>query len=113
MKHTPFTTLRSARPISEIDFCAWVTQAEPGDRLEYHRGFLAVDTEEKISRLSEQDRLTLRDLRRRALVLFEQRLVHLVQERLGPGQFAYIVIARPKPPQTGVPLSMRLLEDAA
>ena len=39
MKHTTFTTTRSARRLSEIEFAAWVGAAEPGDRLEYHRGY--------------------------------------------------------------------------
>lgn len=99
--------------LTEIEFCAWLAQAAPGDRLEYHRGFLAVDTEKKISLLRERDRQTLRDLRHRALVLFEQGLVHLVQERLGPGHFAYIAIARPRPEAAGVSLSALLLEEPA
>ncbi len=28
-------------PITEIDFCAWLSQAAPGEALEYHRGFLS------------------------------------------------------------------------
>jgi len=40
METTPFITVRASRPLSEIEFCAWVAQAVPGDRLEYHRGFL-------------------------------------------------------------------------
>ena len=38
MGTTPFITVRASRPLSEIEFCAWVAQAVPGDRLEYHRG---------------------------------------------------------------------------
>ena len=29
--------------IDAIQFCAWIAQASPGDALEYHRGFLALD----------------------------------------------------------------------
>ena len=42
----------------------------------------------------------------------EQDLVHLVQARIGPDQFAYIAIARRKPRQAGASLSVRLLEAA-
>ena len=42
----------------------------------------------------------------------EERLVHLVQARLGPDHFAYIAVARPKPGPAGAALSMRLLEAA-
>jgi hypothetical protein len=109
-----FPPPRIRRPrLTEIDFCAWVAQAAPGDRLEYHRGFLAVDTVEKISWLSERDRLMLKDLKRRALHLFEQGLVHLVQERLGPGHFAYFAIARPKLAAANTALSALLLEEPA
>ncbi|MFC3119836.1 hypothetical protein ACFOHS_22155 [Jhaorihella thermophila] len=39
MGNTPFITVRAARPLTDIEFCAWVGQAAPGDRLEYHQGF--------------------------------------------------------------------------
>ena len=29
--------------VNEIELCAWLSQAEPGDALEYHRGFLVLD----------------------------------------------------------------------
>ena len=32
------------RPLTDIEFCAWIGQAVPGDQLEYHRGFLGIDT---------------------------------------------------------------------
>ena len=48
-----------------------------------------------------------------ALRAAEQGLVHLVQARIGPDQFAYIAIARAKPRQSGGPaLSVRLLQAA-
>ena len=30
MGNTPFITVRASRPLSEIEFCAWVAQAAPG-----------------------------------------------------------------------------------
>ncbi len=36
-------TLRANRLLTEIEFCAWMSQIVPGDRLEYHRGFLVLD----------------------------------------------------------------------
>jgi len=47
-----------------------------------------------------------------ALRAAEQGLVHLVQARIGPDQFAYIAIARARSRQAGPALSMRLLEAA-
>ncbi|WP_424931923.1 hypothetical protein [Amaricoccus macauensis] len=113
MAHPPPHRIPKPSSVSEIDLCVWLGTATPGDRLEYHRGFLAVDIEEKNKRLSERDSLALKHLRHRALALFERDLVHLVQERLGPGHFAYIAIARPKSSQVAAPLSMHLLEDVA
>jgi hypothetical protein len=44
----------------------------------------------------------------------EQRLVHLLQERLGPDLFAYIAIARPKPkPNAEVSLAALLVDAEA
>ena len=44
MTTATITTIRPKAPLTEIQFCAWVAQALPGDRLEYHRGFLVLDT---------------------------------------------------------------------
>jgi hypothetical protein len=56
---------------------------------------LALDTMPTSSRLSLQDRLELGRVARRALQLAEQKRAHLVQQRHGPDDFSYIVIARP------------------
>ena len=113
MKHASFTTTRSARRLSEMDFAGWVGAAAPGDRLEYHRGFLAVDTIPLVSKLPETDRVVLKRTAGRAWWAAEQRLVHLVQERLGPDLFAYIAIARPKPRHAEVSLASLLVDAEA
>jgi hypothetical protein len=87
--------IRQTEPISEIRFCAWVAQAEAGDRLEYHRGYLAVDADKLTTKLNLNARAELVLLRDRAFGCEAQGLVHLVQERIGPDQFAYVAIARP------------------
>ena len=51
MRMTSITTAQIAGRVTEISFCAWLAQAEPGDRLEYHRGYLAVDTDKLMSKL--------------------------------------------------------------
>ena len=43
-----------------MEFAGWVGAAAPGDRIEYHRGFLAVDTIAPISKLPETDRVALK-----------------------------------------------------
>ena len=99
-------------PTDEIAFCAWVAQAEPGETLVYHRGFLAVDAVGIVSKLSSDQQRALRLVAAAALRAAEQDLVHLVQARIGPDQFAYIAVARRKPRQAGASLSVRLLEAA-
>ena len=44
----PFCTATS---LDEIGLCAWIAQAEPGETLVYHRGFLAVDATAVLSKL--------------------------------------------------------------
>lgn len=99
-------------PLNEISFCAWVAQAELGEVMVYHRGFLVVDTDKLLSDLSQEDRQTLRRLADAAFRAAQQDLVHLVQTRLAIDRFTYMAIARPKPRRSGTALSMRLLEAA-
>jgi hypothetical protein len=96
MTTATITTIRPKSPLTEIQFCAWVAQAGPGDRLEYHRGFLVLDTFPGLSKLGDNERNELRLLGSRAFWSEAQGLVHLVQERLGPDLFSYLAIARPK-----------------
>jgi hypothetical protein len=99
-------------PIDEIAFCAWVAQAAPGETLVYHRGFLAVDATGVVSKLLSDQQRGLRLVAAAALRAAEQDLVHLVQARIGPDQFAYIAVARRKPRKASASLSVRLLEAA-
>ena len=100
MRKRPTSITRQKSPISEIQFCAWVAQALPGDRLEYHRGHLAVDADKVMSDLDLNARAELACLRDRAFWSEGAGLVHLVQERLGPDLFSYQAIARPKTSRT-------------
>ena len=100
MGTTPFITFRASRPLSEIEFCAWVAQAVLGNRLEYHRGFLACDIVPLVSNLAANERTELSLLATRAAWAEGQGLVHLVQQRLGPDLFSYLAIARPKTSRT-------------
>lgn len=100
MRMTSITTAQIAGRVTEISFCAWLAQAEPGDRLEYHRGYLAVDADKVTSDLDPNARAELACLRDRAFWSETAGLVHLVQQRLGPDRFAYLAIARPKTSRT-------------
>ena len=96
----PTTAIRQLALISEIQFCAWVAQAIPGDRLDYHRGYLAVDADKVTSDLDPNARAELACLRDRAFWSETAGLVHLVQQRLGQDRFVYLAIARPKTTRT-------------
>lgn len=111
MQTTPFIMAPANRPISEIEFCAWVAQAMPGERLQYHRGFLVLDIFPMFARLPDLQRAELARLGSRAFWAAEQGLVHLVQERVGPDQFAYVAIARPKPKAAAISLSELLMAE--
>lgn len=98
--------------LTDIAFCAWVAQAEPGDRLVYHTGFLALDTFKLFTRFDERSRKDLIDLAGRAFRAFELGLVHLVQERLATDRFVYVAVARPRSKHGNAGLSELLLEGA-
>ena len=102
----------AAGGLDEVGLCAWIAQADPGETLIYHRGFLAVDATAVLSKLPADRQRVLRQVAAAALRAAEQNLVHLVQARIGPDHFAYVAIARPKPRSSGAALSIRLLEAA-
>ena len=117
-----FTPSRQAEPtrgtnssteISDIDLFAWIAQAETGDALIYHSGFLVVDADKSVSTLPTDRRLALRRMADAAFRAAEQGLVHLVQERLETDRFAYIAIARPKQKAASASLSALLLDAQA
>jgi hypothetical protein len=97
--------------VTEMNLCAWLSQAEPGDALEYHRGFLVLDIDPRIGGLLIGDCVELAQLASRARWAERRRLVHLVQRRLGDSLFSYLAIARERP-QTPA-LSSLLLAEAA
>jgi hypothetical protein len=100
MKHSHIVASHAFRPLTELQYSAWLSQALPGARLEYHRGHLAVDADKVTSDLDPNARAELACLRDRAFWSETAGLVHLVQQRLGPDCFAYLAIARPKTSRT-------------
>jgi hypothetical protein len=91
--------------LSEIDLCGWLGQASPGDVIEYHRGFLALDSLPHGGRLAESHRSELLRVGRRALWAAEHNLVHLVQRRNGLDDFSYLAVACPRPKTPPVSLA--------
>jgi len=99
--------------LTEIELCGWVGQAAPGDILEYHRGFLALDTMPQGTRLAERERAELARVARRAWWAAERGLIHLVQRRHRSDDYSYLAIARRKPKQASVSLSSLLPAEVA
>jgi hypothetical protein len=103
--------LRHGPLVSEIDLCAWLSQAAPNDALEYHRGFLVLDIDPRMSPLANGDRLELIQVASRARWAANKQLAHLVQRRLGECRFSYLAIARQRP-ETPALSSLLLAEGA-
>ncbi len=74
-------------PMGEMEFLGWLGQAEPGEVLVYHRGFLAVDRH--WAEGGAVDRLAAR-----AAWAAEHGLADLLQRRHGPEDLSYLAIAR-------------------
>lgn len=96
-----------------IELCGWLSQAEAGDALEYHRGFLGVDRTPLGQPMSLKDRLDLIAMAERAMCLAEQGLVHLVQRRIGDDTFSYLAVARSRPASAAVAISTLFAQEAA
>ena len=109
----PLCTRMPSRRLDEVEFCAWIGQALPGDVLEYHRGFLALDVTPIALHHPPKVREELARVAQRAMRACEQGLVHLVQRRNGKDDFSYLAIARPKPAKADASLSALLLAEAA
>lgn len=73
--------------MGEMEFLGWLGQAQPGQAIVYHRGFLAVDR-----RWSARG--DLQRLADRAIWAAEHGLVDLVQRRHGPEDASYLAVAR-------------------
>ena len=79
--------------------CDRVTAATPGDTITYFVGMLARDRDRLASRLCPDERIELEAIADCAWRLADAGWVHLVQHRVGPECFAYLVIVRPRPRQ--------------
>jgi len=108
-----FSNPSPVRRLSDTAFCAWIAQAQPGDRLEYHRGVLALDASVASNEPETSQRRQLNRLARRAWWAAQQGLVHLLQRRLGPDSFSYLAVVRPRSSEAAASLSTLLLSEAA
>jgi hypothetical protein len=82
--------------LDDAALCAWFGTAAAGDRIEYWRGYLAIDASASESSLPPDDRRQLGRVAARAFRFAEQGKAHLVQRRHGPGDYAYLLIVRPR-----------------
>lgn len=90
--------------ITGQQFEVWLKQAAPGDRLVYHRGYLAVDRARGSGRLSEAARRELVAVANLALALADRGEIHLVQRRYRDGDYSYLAVlpcGRPLAAQRG------------
>ena len=88
---------RSSALLDEAALTAWFSAAAAGDRIEYWRGFLAVDANPTKSKLEADDRRQLGRVAARAFRLAQQGKAHLVQRRHGEADYSYLLIVRPRP----------------
>jgi hypothetical protein len=81
-------------------FRAWLTQAEPGQLIEYHRGLLIWDRSPR-SELHSRERRTLERVADAALAAAARGLVHLVQQRRGKAEYSYLAVRAYQDPDIG------------
>jgi hypothetical protein len=82
---------------SEQAFSDWLENAVPGEVIEYHRGFLALDIDETASNLAPEDRLLLAATAAAAYRAADRDGVHLFQRRLASNCFSYLAVrSRPR-----------------
>lgn len=80
-------------------FRAWLRQGPVGSKYLYHTGFLAPDRYRLFFKEGEWLSRTVEPthtIGRMALNLSKNGKLHLFQQKLGPGRFAYIAVKREK-----------------
>jgi len=87
----PETTIRLT--LSENAFVDWLFTHD-ADRLVYHRGFLARDTDPAEGRMNKPERLELLHVARRAMNGSARDALCLVQKKHGFEDYSYIAVKR-------------------
>ena len=87
--------------VNEAEVRRWLREAQPGQSIRYFQGFLASGTDASGQPLQGADRQAVARVADRLWRAAQHHLVHLVQRRQGPTNWAYIAIARPSVVQSG------------
>ena len=83
--------------LTENGLCDRYADASPGDAIVYHIGLLARDRDKVATNLPAERRDDLEDVARRAWQMAEAGQCRLLQRRVAPECFAYLLIVRPRP----------------
>jgi hypothetical protein len=93
---TPTSALcRERRQITDRAMRVWIQTAAAGDRIEYHRGFLAIDIDPSSSTFAKPKREELARVAALARRSADVGRLHLFQQRLGDSRFSYFAVASP------------------
>jgi len=90
--HPDLARPRRSLALPEADLGSWLESAEPGARIEYHRGHLVIDRTRGFSPFGERLRCELDAIADRALALADEGRLLLVQEHHGDCDFSYFAI---------------------
>ena len=81
-----------AEPLTEAAWCAWMAQAQVGEAIQYHDGFLLRDRSEAYSALTAQERARIHATARQAWIACERGFVHLFSLRIADSHYRYLAI---------------------
>ncbi|NBT78645.1 MAG: hypothetical protein EBT04_09355 [Betaproteobacteria bacterium] len=86
----PILPLAELEPVmSEDQFCQWMVNAKPSDRIQIHVGHLMLDRSEPHLPYEPSERVRLNLLASRAWVAWEVALISLSTQRVGPLEHRY------------------------
>ena len=86
----PILPLAELEPVmSEDQFCQWMVNAKPSDRIQIHVGHLMLDRSEPHLPYEPSERVRLNLLASRAWLAWEVALVDLSSQRVGPLEHRY------------------------
>jgi len=83
--------------VNDAEVRRWLREAEPGQSIRYFEGCLGLGTDPMGLPLPASGRQAMARVADRLWRAAQHDLVHLVQRRQGPTNWAYIAIARPPP----------------